>query len=157
WYLPEELVAGPGQQGLFEQEVVVKDETTAVQWLHQRLGKTPLRIGELRPHWMKATVKLTSDLSTRLERLLRENFWLDRQTRRWRLPSEEERAQMNNVERQRALHDAERFLAGSPGAQPADMEILTWIGHLYDWAAFLEQEAAGLAEDGAEPELPEEA
>jgi hypothetical protein len=30
WYLSEELVAGPVQDGLFEQEVAVTDETTAV-------------------------------------------------------------------------------------------------------------------------------
>ncbi len=157
WYLPEELVAGAGPNGLFEEEVAVKDETTAIQWLRQRLGKAPLRIGELRPHWMKATVRLTSDLSTRLERLLRENFWLDRHTRRWRVPSEDELAQMNNVERQHALHDAERFLGGGLREQPADMAILGWIGHIYDEAAFREQEAAGLVEEGQEPELPDEA
>jgi hypothetical protein len=157
WHLPEELIPVPGQDKLFEEEVAIKDETTAIHWLRQRLSKTPLRIGELRPHWMKATVRLTSDLSTRLERLLRENFWLDRHTRRWRLPTDEELAQMNNVERQHALHDAERFLAGGLREQPADMAILGWIGHLYEQAAFLEQEATGLVEEGQEPELPEEA
>jgi DNA modification methylase len=157
WFLPEELVTGPGENGLFKHDAVITDETTAIQWLRERLASAPLRIGELRPHWMKATVRLTNDLSTRLERLLRENFWLDRHTRRWRLPTREELAQMNNVERQHALHDAERFLAGGLREQPADMEILGWIGHLYEEAAFQEQEAAGLVEEGQEADMAEEA
>jgi hypothetical protein len=156
WYLPEELVAGPGTDGLFAKEVALKDETTAIVWLRERLSRSPLRIGELRPHWMKATVRLTSDLSTQLERLLRENFWLDRHTRRWRIPSEDELAQMNNVERQHAIQDAERFLGGGLRDQPADMAILGWIGHLYEEASFQEQESAGLIEDGQKQDLPEQ-
>jgi hypothetical protein len=64
WYLPEEVVGAGPADGLFDVEI--KDETTALQWLRQHLTATPMRIGELRPHWMRATVKLTSDLSTRL-------------------------------------------------------------------------------------------
>jgi hypothetical protein len=156
WYLPEEVVGAGPADGLFDVEI--KDETTAVQWLRQRLIATPMRIGELRPYWMRATVKLTSDLSTRLERYLRENFWLDRATRRWRVPTEEELAQLHNLEQQRARHDAERFLADKLPARPADMEILGWIGHLYDTATFIEQEAVGLSDNGEEePALPEDA
>jgi DNA modification methylase len=154
WYLPEEVVGVRSSNGLFDVEI--KDETTALQWLHQLLCNSPLRIGDLRPHWMKATVKLTSDLSTRLERYLRENFWLDRATRRWRVPTDEESAQLHNLERQRACHDAERFLADKLHPRPADMEILGWIGHLYEGASFIEQEAVGLSDSGEENGLPED-
>jgi 16S rRNA G966 N2-methylase RsmD len=155
WYLREEAVGGQSGGELFEAEI--KDETTAIQWLRHRLAATPMRIGDLRPHWMKATVKLTSDLSTRLERYLRENFWFDRGTRQWRVPTEEERAQLHNLEQQRARHDAERFLADKLQPRPADMEILGWIGHLYDAASFIEQEAVGLSDSGEDPGLPEDA
>jgi hypothetical protein len=155
WYLPEEAIGAGPSDSLFEVEVT--DETTAIQWLRQRLTHTPMRSGDLRPHWMKATVKVTSDLATRLERYLRENFWLDRGTRRWRVPTEEELAQLHNLEQQRACHDAERFLADRLDPRPADMEILGWIGHLYEAASFMEQEAVGLTDEGEEPNLPEDA
>jgi 16S rRNA G966 N2-methylase RsmD len=155
WYRPEEGVGARASENLFEVEI--KDETTALQWLHRCLSKVPQRIGDLRPHWMKATVKLTSELSTRLERYPRENFWFDRGTRQWRVPTEEELAQLHNLEQQRARHDAERFLADKLQPRPADMEILAWIGHLYDAASFIEQEAVGLSDTGEETGLPEDA
>jgi hypothetical protein len=102
-------------------------------------------------------VKLTSDLSTQLERILRENLWLERATRRWRLPTSDELAQLHNVERERACHDSERFLSGKMAPPPADRDVLSWIGHLYDAAALLEEEAQGLVEPGEEPSVPPEA
>jgi hypothetical protein len=155
WYLPEEQVGARPAGAFFEAEIT--DEMTAIQWLQQRLGTTPTRIGELRPHWMRATVRLTGDISTRLERYLRENFWLDPATRRWRVPTEEERARLSNVEQQRACHDADRFLTGKLQQPPTDMEILSWIGHLYESASFAEEKAVGLADTGEEVGLPEEA
>src|SRR5262249_33108247 len=56
-----------------------------------------------------------------------------------------------------ARHDADRFLAGTLRSPPADLEILGWIGHLYDAATFLEQEALGLSDTGEDRGLPEEA
>jgi len=157
WYLPEQVV-GPTTNGkLFNEEVNVSDEASAIQWLRQRLGTTPMRIGELRPHWMKATVKLTGELSTQIERLLRENLWLDRSTRRWRIPTDDELAELNNHERQRACHDAERFLEGKLSAPPTDADILGWIERLYSAAGRLEEESHGLVEPGEEPVLPDEA
>ncbi len=100
WYLPEEHVGAVVNGKLFKDESNVSDQASAVQWLRDRLGINPMRIGELRPHWMKATVKLTGDLSTQLERLLRENFWLDRSTRRWRPPTADELAELNDHDRQ---------------------------------------------------------
>jgi hypothetical protein len=40
--------------------------------------------------------------------------------------------------------------------RPADMEILGWIGHLYDTASFIEQEAVGLSDSGEENGLPDD-
>ena len=157
WYLKEQSVSGVRPDRLFEEEVEVSDEASALRWLDQRLREIPLRIGELRPHWMKATVKLTSDLSTQLERFLRENFWLDRSTRRWRLPTAEELAELNDHERQLACHDAERFLEGKFSPSPSDAQILGWIDHLYAAAGRLEEDAQGLVDPGEQPAVPEEA
>jgi DNA modification methylase len=164
WYLRDETVGNQrpngGPSGLFpapDEEVTVQDETSAIEWLRQKLTKTPMRIGELRPHWMRATVKLTSDLSTRLDQYLREHFWLDRRTRRWREPTDEERALMDTSERQQARYDAERFLAGHLRRHPPDAEVLDWIEHLYRSASLIEEEAAGLSDTGVVEELPQEA
>ena len=154
WYLKEQSVSESRSDRLFEEEVEVSDEASALRWLSQRLRSAPCRIGELRPHWMKATVKLTGDLSIQLERLLRENFWLDRSTRRWRIPTADELGELNDHERQRACHDAERFLEGKLSPHPTDAEILGWIEKLYSAAGRLEEEAIGLVEPGEEPTLP---
>jgi hypothetical protein len=162
WYLRDEAVGDQpsnGKKGLLfptaDEGVVIQDETSAIAWLRQTLTRTPMRIGELRPNWMKATVRLTGDLSTQLERFLRENFWLDRSTRRWRVPTAEELAELNDHERQRACHDAERFLEGKLSPPPADADVLGWIERLYDAAGRLEEEAQGLVEAGEEPVLPD--
>ena len=161
WYLRDEAVGDDRPNGnkerLFQiphENVTIKDEKSAIAWLRQTLTTTSMRIGELRPHWMKATVKLTGDLSIQLERLLRENLWLDRSTRRWRIPTTEELAELNDHERQRACHDAERFLDGKLSPHPTDAEILGWIEKLYSAAGRLEEEALGLVEPGEEPTLP---
>jgi hypothetical protein len=157
WYLKEQSVSESRSDRLFEVEAEVSDEASALRWLSQRLRSAPCRIVELRPHWMKATVKLTGDLSTQLERLLRENFWLDRSTRRWRVPTVDELVELNDHERQRACHDAERFLEGKLSPPPTDADILGWIDRLYSAACRLEEEAHGLVEHGEEPGLPDEA
>src|SRR5260370_21304958 len=130
---------------------------TSIEWLRQKRTETPMRIGELRPHWMRSTVKLTNDISIRLEQYLREHFWLDRQTRRWREPTEDERALMDTSERQQARQDAERFLSGHLRRHSNDEEILSWIDHLYHSATLIDEEAAGLSDTGAVDALPHEA
>ena len=54
--------------------LAISDDTTAIAWLNQWLGRTPMRIGELRRHWMRATVKLTSDIATKRYHFLLEHF-----------------------------------------------------------------------------------
>ena len=157
WYLPGSSWDPRPTAGSSTRRSTFQTRASAVQWLRQRLNGSPMRIGELRPHWMKATVKLTGELSTQVERFLRENFWLDRSTRRWRPPTTDELAELNDHERQRACHDAERFLEGKLSPTPSDADILGWIDRLYSAAAHLEEEAHGLVEPGEEPTLPVEA
>ncbi len=163
WFLRDEAVGTTNDKNggdLFsasDVEVAINDETTAIAWLTQRLGQTPMRIGELRPHWMRATVKLTTDISTRLDQYLLEHFWFDRKTHRWRIPTDEELSQMDDTERRRARFDAERYLVGTHRRHPTDSEVLNWIEHLYHSAVRMEEESLGLVENGQDAELPEEA
>ena len=119
WYLRGEAVAAMAPRALFAEEVAIADELSAIAWLRQRLQARPMLIGELKPLWMRATGLLPAEVSQtlNLEDLLAENFWRDRDTNRWREPTEEERERMNDDRSLRVLHDAERFTAGRCAAQ----------------------------------------
>jgi DNA modification methylase len=133
WYRRGEAVAGTGSEGLFEEEVSVKDDLSAINWLRQRVRERPMLVGELKPLWMRATGLLAADISQSLvlEDLLAENFWRDQDTNRWREPTEEERERMNDDRSTRVLHDAERYFADTLRRQTTDAERCEWIDVLF--------------------------
>ncbi len=94
WYLRGEAVGGATEERLFEEEVPVRDEQTAIGWIRQRLQSGSALVGELRAHWMRATGLLPKPVAEALvlEELLSANFWREPDTNRWREPTEEERA-----------------------------------------------------------------
>ena len=61
------------------EELTIKDEFTAIDWLRQKLHAQPMLIGELKPFWMRATGLLSAEVSQTLilENILSENFWRD--------------------------------------------------------------------------------
>ena len=134
WYLRGEAVGnGANGEGLFEEEVQVTDEITAIEWLRQKLHTTPALIGELKPRWMRATGLLPAAVSETLvlEDILVENFWRDQDTNRWREPTDEERERMNDDRSIRVLHDAERFVAGTLRQPSTDQDRCGWIDVLF--------------------------
>jgi hypothetical protein len=158
WYLPGEAVGNGHKDSLMlpPSDIEIADEVSAIEWLRQLLTRGAMMLGEIKPLWMRGTVKLAGDLSTQLERILRQNFWLDRDTNKWREPTGEERQRMDTTERDRVRHDAERFLAGAVKDSPSDAELCGWIGILYDAAKGIEEEHT--TSPGASTEqMPEEA
>jgi hypothetical protein len=133
---------------LLEEEVAVKDELSAIDWIRQRLKGGPTLIGELKPRWMRATGLLPSEISQTLvlEDLLLENFWRDPDTNRWREPTDEERERMNDDRSLRVLHDADRFVAGTLRRDTTDAERCEWIEVLF--------KACGAVEDNDGMVLP---
>ena len=133
WYLRGEAVAGEGGSGLITEEVNIKDEVTAIDWLRQKLQVRPMLVGEIKPYWQKAMGLLPSALSQSLEldNLLTENFWRDLDTNRWREPTAEERERMNDDLSLRVLHDAERFVAGTLNRPSTDDDRCRWIDVLF--------------------------
>jgi hypothetical protein len=133
WYLRGEAVGGKGGE-LVTEEVTVANELTAIAWLRQKLHGSPKLIGELKPLWMRATGLLPAELSQTLvlETLLRENFWRDAASNRWREPTPEEREKINDDRALRVLHDADRLAAGTLGRAPASRELCEWIAVLFD-------------------------
>jgi hypothetical protein len=142
WYLRGEAVGSEGASSrLIEEEVAVKDETSAIEWIRQYLKREPALIGELKPMWMRATGLLPSEISQTLvlEDLLSENFWRDADTNRWREPTDEEREQMNDDRSLRVLHDADRFDAGTLRRSVTDTEQCEWIEVLFKACAAVEE------------------
>ena len=92
WYLRGEVVNGSSGSngGLIHEEIAVKDEVSAIEWLRQKIQARPMLVGELKPLWMRATGLLPAEVSQQLdlEVLLRENFWKDAESNRWREPTE---------------------------------------------------------------------
>ena len=133
WYLRGESVGHDSGNSLFEEEVNVMDELTAIAWLRQKVQQKAMLIGELKPLWMRATgllpIAVSRELS--LDMLLSENFWRDPDSNRWREPTEAEREQMNDDRSIRVLHDAERYVADSLHRTTSDGERCEWIDVLF--------------------------
>lgn len=141
WYLRGETIGGNGG-GLVAEEIAVSDEMTAVGWLRQQIQAGPKLTGELKPVWMRATGLLPAAVSRTLdlERLLRENFWRDTETNRWREPTGEEREKMGDDRSLRVLHDADRLASGTLGRSPVANEVCDWITVLFDTCKELEED-----------------
>lgn len=141
WYLRGEAVTG---EGLVQEDATIKDELTAIAWLRQRIAFQPALIGELKPHWMKATGLLPANISQALvlENLLTENFWRDADSNRWREPTDEERERMNDDRSLRVLHDAERFVNNTLDLPSTDTERCEWIEVLFQACRAIEDNEA---------------
>lgn len=146
WYLRGETIGGNGGE-LVAEEIAVTDELTAVAWLRQQIQAGPKLTGELKPLWMRATGLLPAGVSRSLdlERLLRENFWRDTETNRWREPTAEEREKMGDDRSLRVLHDADRLANGTLGRIPPGTEICDWITVLFETCKELEEDPTAIS------------
>ncbi len=136
WYLRGETVAGGN---VFD----LKSDTGAIAWLTAVLSANPQTIGDLIPNWQSASATLQGgDVELgRLERLLEQNFWLDKRTNRWRLPTSTEREQMSaaqDISSQAHMRVIHRFLEGEGDHKPNIRELAAWIQFTYNRGAFLE-------------------
>jgi hypothetical protein len=141
WYLRGEAIGNGTNAELFQEEIKIRDEESAIAWLRQKLSSGPKTVGELKPLWMRATGLLPLEISQQLDldALLRENFWKDADTNRWREPTSEEREKMNDSRTLHVLHDAERFLVGSLKQQSSDSERCNWIEVLFNACRSVEE------------------
>jgi DNA modification methylase len=142
WYLRGEAVGNGANSNLFEEEIQIKEEESAIAWLRQKLTSGPKAIGELKPFWMRAIGLLSSEISQQLDldALLRENFWKDADTNRWREPSPAEREKMNDSRTLRVVHEAERYLAGTLKQQTGDIDRCDWIDVLFKACRAIEEQ-----------------
>jgi DNA modification methylase len=136
WYLRGEAVAGGN---VFD----LKSDIGAIAWLNAVLSSNPQTIGDLIPNWQSTTATLQGgDVEPgRLERLLEQNFWLDKRTNRWRLPTSKEREQMSSaqdISAQAHLRVIRRFLNGEGDHKPNMRELGAWIQFTYNRGAYAE-------------------
>ena len=91
---------------------------------------------------MRATGLLPLEISQQLDldALLRENFWKDADTNRWREPTSEEREKMNDSRTLHVLRDAERFLVGALKRQTSDSDRCEWIDVLFNACRAIEEQ-----------------
>lgn len=150
WYLPGEEIRLKGK--IF---VEVKDERTAIEWLHNQLEERPLSFPELVPEWRKATLKAGKRLEKSLQQLLEENFWYDSEKKRWRLPTSNERLQMGDEKTLEMKRNIRKLMDNKLKELPGPRELLGWLTFAYqkmgDHKAVIEiyqrLNIAGLAED----------
>lgn len=134
WYLRGEAVAGGN---VFD----LSHDSGALAWLHSILGNEPQTTGELIPRWQRETAHLGAADPGRLDRLLRENFWEDKRTGRWRIPTAEERTKMSarqSLADEAHLRTVRRYLDGKLDERVNDWKLFEWARFCYDKEAYAE-------------------
>ncbi|MGA9350072.1 MAG: hypothetical protein WBW48_14895 [Anaerolineae bacterium] len=134
WYLRGEAVVGGNVYDL-------KTDGGAIAWLTAVLASSPRTTGDLIPLWQAETAYLGAADTGRLDRLLQQNFWPDKRTGHWRMPTAAEREQMSA---RRSLADdahlrvVRRFLKGDLDRRPSDRELAEWLRFCYHRQAYAE-------------------
>ncbi len=105
----------------------------AIAWLTAVFTNNPQTIGDLIPQWQQETARSNADPG-RLDRLLEQNFWQDKRSGRWRIPTPEEREKMSarvDLSAQAHLRVVRRYLAGELDRQPGSQELAAWLKFCY--------------------------
>ncbi len=115
WYRRGDRVAGDRPQ------MDIVDERSAVVWLEQRLSAAPATEAELSADFHAATTG-GAVIAGGLERLLRENFVCDPQTRLWRVPGALERDALNDTAAAQRRRQVQRVAQGAgDGMTPLEL------------------------------------
>jgi len=134
WYLRGEAIVG-GR--VFE----IRDETDAIAWLTAVLNNQPQTTGELIPEWQKAAYQAGDAIAKSMDQILDENFWQDRRTGRWRIPTAAEREKMSarqKIADQARMRQIRRYVAGEVDLRPSGAELCGWIQFAYEHKMFAE-------------------
>lgn len=132
WYLRGEAIVG-GR--VFE----IRDETDAISWLTAVLGNEPQTAGDLVPQWQMATLR--AQIAKPLDQILEENFWRERRTGRWQMPTAAQREKMSarqEVANLAQMRQIRRYLAGELDLHPAGAELCGWVQFAYEQEMFEE-------------------
>ncbi len=139
WYLRGEAVYGGNTFN-------IRNDTDAIAWLTAVLTREPQTTGDLIPKWQVETAASGDVDPGRLERLLEQDFWQDKKTGQWRMPTDDERAkltQVQDISDQAHLRVIRKYLAGESEHRPTQWQLVEWIRFAYRREAF--PEVVGLA------------
>lgn len=150
WYLQGEAIVG-GR--VFD----IRNETDAIAWLTAVLTNESQTTGKLIPKWQKVTYQAGDAITKSLDQILEENFWQERRTGQWRIPTGAERDKMSarqEVADQARVRQIRRYVAGELDLSPTSAELCGWIQFAYEHEMFTE--AVRLFAGVHEPDVDEE-
>lgn len=139
WYLRGEAVYGGNTFN-------IRNDTDAIAWLTAVLTREPQTTGDLIPKWQVETAASGDVDPGRLERLLEQNFWQDKKSGRWRMPTDDERSKLTQVQDiadQAHIRVIRKYLAGESEYRPTQWQLVEWLRFAYRREAF--PEVVGLA------------
>ncbi len=148
WYLRGEAVLGGDVFNL-------KTDSGALAWLTAVLNE-PQTLGDLIPKFQIAAAQSGDMDAGRLEKLLEQNFWQDKKTGRWRLPTDDERAklmQVQDIADQAHLRVIDKYLNGESEHRPTQWQLVEWLRFAYRREAF--RQVVGLAKQIDETQVDE--
>ena len=101
----------------------IQDEPSAIVWLRSHLERRAMTFAELVPDWRQATLTAGDVLEKSLMQLLEENFWHEAETNRFRIPTEAERAKMDDERTLRLKRRLRQVMEGNAEPAPTDQEL----------------------------------
>lgn len=111
--------------------LVVRNESSAILWLTGLLSKKPLRLDEIDPLWKQERLKGSYKGNMGLQDLL-DDFFIKNDDGTYRVPDDHERHALKGQTEERALRECDRYLEGKLNHEPAVEEKFTWIRILAD-------------------------
>jgi hypothetical protein len=122
--------------------LIVRNEASAILWLTGLLSKEPRRLDEIDPLWKQERLKGGYKGKRGLQELL-EDFFIKNPDGTYRVPDDHERYALRGQAEERSLRECERYLEGKLSRGPEVGEKFDWIKMLAErkeWPKILEIE-----------------
>lgn len=116
------FIKGGDQKGA----IIVRDESSAILWLTELLGKKPKRLYEIDPLWKQETLKGGYREDRGLQELL-EDFFVSSDDGTYRIPDDYERQILKGQDEGRKLRECDLFLNGRLEMEPPPEKKFEWI------------------------------
>jgi len=119
--------------------LIVRNESSAILWLTALLSKEPRRLDEIDPLWKQERLKGGYKGDRGLQDLL-EDFFVKNADGTYRVPDDHERYALKGQAEERTLRECERYLEGKLSREPEVEEKFDWIKMLAerkDWQKIL--------------------
>jgi len=116
------FIKGGDQSGA----IIVRDESSAIIWLTELLGKEPKRLDEIDPLWKQERLKGGYHDDRGLQALL-EDFFVLGKDGTYRIPDDYERQILSGQDENHKFRECEQFLQGKLEIDPTPEKKFGWI------------------------------